>query len=365
VIVNPPDSKKILVVYGAPLSGATSIRIKNLTSRLESVSVCEISIKQWPKTKVMKVILLLKNILRVLLLSKKDIWVYATPGLAASAIPAVVCKWLRPSVNVIADWDDSFENVLIIKPPIWKASFWEKKLIQSASKVIVVSDKLNEICLDLGKMPTDICYVSNGVDLKTFDPNKERPPKPNPSEIVFGYVGSIAAFGAGRFVGKEIVDCAKKLKERGAIDNIHFLIVGDGTGFKLLDTYIKQQDLSKYFELVGFVSHEKIPSIMSRMDAGIVPLDISLFTAYTRSSCKIKEFVAMNKTVITTSAPENEKDLKSGELGILVKCDDDLIEGIDTYLSNIDHYKSLDLRSYAERFNFDILSKRLSAFILN
>ena len=96
------------------------------------------------------------------------------------------------------------------------------------------------------------------------------------------------------------------------------------------------------------------------MDLCVVPFNVEAYTGLARSSCKIKEYLAMNKPIVTSAIGENMKDLDNGNYGILVKNDSELAKGIKFFIDNKDAYKAIDYRKHAKIYDINALSNKLN-----
>ncbi len=361
---------KLGVIYALPEKYATSIRIKNLTKRLENVEIIKIQPNDWPNNIPGKLQVLIKNCLKVLNPKFKPDVVYASAPLIASSIPAILAKKIK-KIPLIIDWDDCFVDFSKYKPKPWNLCYWEYLAVKNADKVVVVSDKLKELAMFLGKKEEDIKYIPNGVDLELFNPEKYKEDrikirkryKIKDDEIVVGFVGSINKLGNNNFVGKDIADCAVKLKKEGSLDKFKFLIVGFGSGLKLFKDYVEKKYIRDRFIFTGYVKHEDVPKYISTMDVALVPFNEKTFSAYTRSSCKIKEFIAMNVIVITVGVGENLKDLDYEKYGILIESNEKICEGLFKYLEKYKKYNSTNSREHAKNYDFRRLSKKVNKLI--
>jgi len=362
---------KLGVIYALPEKYATSIRIKNLTKRLKNIEIIEIQPKKWPNNLLGKILVIIKNCLKVLDPKFKPDVIYASAPLIPSSIPAILLKKIK-NIPLIIDWDDCFVDFSKYKPKPWNLCYWEYLAVKNADKVVVVSEKLKELAMLLGKKKKDIEYIPNGVDLKLFDPKKYKKERIKlrkmynigDNEIVIGFVGRINS-SKNSFVGKDIADCAIKLKKKNQriFNKLKFLIVGFGKGLTSFKNYVKQNNIADKFIFTGYVKYKNIPKYISVMDAALVPSDEKSFTAHARSSCKIKEFIAMNKVVISVKVGENVKDLKNGKCGILVRRNDKICEGLLKYLKNYRRYLNINIRKCAKYYDFEKLSRKLENLI--
>ncbi|ACV24345.1 glycosyltransferase [Methanocaldococcus fervens] len=359
---------KLGVIYALPEKYATSIRIKNLTERLENVEIIKIQPNNWPNNLFGKILVIIKNCLKVLNPKFKPDVVYASAPLIASSIPAILAKKIK-KIPLIIDWDDCFVDFSKYKPKPWNLCYWEYLAVKNADKVVVVSDKLKELAMFLGKKEEDIEYIPNGVDLNLFNPEKYKEDrikirkkyKIKDDEIVVGFVGNINDLGNNNFVGKDVVNCAIKLKKEGILDKFRFLIVGFGSGLNLFKDYVKKNEIKDRFIFTGYVKHEDIPKYISAMDVALIPVGKN-FTDLTRSSCKLKEFMAMEKIVITVNFGSFKKETINGKYALLV----DNNEDFHKILKMLDKHKYINknLRNYIKQnYDYKILSERLENII--
>ena len=361
---------KLGVIYALPEKYATSIRIKNLTERLENVEIIKIQPNNWPNNLFGKILVIIKNCLKVLNPKFKPDVVYASAPLIASSIPAILAKKIK-KIPLIIDWDDCFVDFSKYKPKPWNLCYWEYLAVKNADKVVVVSDKLKELAMFLGKKEEDIEYIPNGVDLNLFNPEKYKEDrikirkkyKIKDDEIVVGFVGNINDLGSNNFVGKDVVNCAIKLKKEGILDKFRFLIVGFGSGLNLFKDYVKKNEVKDRFIFTGYVKHEDIPKYISAMDVALIPVGKN-FTDLTRSSCKLKEFMAMEKIVITVNFGSFKKETINGKYALLVNNNEDFHK----ILKMLDKHKYINKKNYLrnyikQNYDYKILSERLENII--
>ncbi len=347
---------KIGVIYGAPDKYATPIRIKNLTHNLNTQ---DIKPRFWPNSKIGKLFVILDQCLQVLLPSFKPDIIIASAPLIASSIPALLCKKIKKT-KVIFDWDDAFIDFSEHKPKFWELSFWEYLAIKKADHVIVVADKTKEIAETFGKKTT---YIPNGVNMDYFDPKKfvkgrkqiRSKLKINEEKVIV-FLGSING-NKKKFVGQDIIKASENVTTR----KVKFLIIGDGPGLKYFKKEVKNKNLENLFIFTGQISHERIPEYLSAADVAIVPFDEKTFSAYARSSCKIKEFLAMNIPVITVGVGENLKDIKKEESGVLVHTNADLAKNFDKLLKRAENITNA--RKQAKKYSFKKLRKKFNEII--
>jgi len=357
---------KLGVIYGLPEKYATSIRLKNMTSRLKNVDVIKVQPSHWPTHIFSKILIVLKNCLKAASPKFKPDIIYGSAPLIASSIPSLIARKIKKKPLII-DWDDSFMDFTKRKPKYWEVGYWEYKAIKEADKVVVVSKKLDEIATKLRGSSRDICRIPNGVDVGLFNPmnyKKERARirekycvKNN--EVIVGFFGYIPKLKEGGFVGSEIAKTSLNLVKRHNIRNIKFLIIGFGDGISLFKKYVKKHELDHYFIFEDFIPHQEIPRYISSMDIGVVPF-AKTFTGLARSSCKIKEFMAMGIPVISVDFGENKRDLAGGA-GFLIEDNRFIEDAILFLLENRGLRKKIGRKAWKKakaRFDFGTLKKK-------
>lgn len=362
---------KLGVIYGLSPAYATSIRMKNLVKQL-NVDLTEITPTRF-YSRADKILSLLRNCAKVLSLKFNPDIVYANAPLIASSIPAILAKKIKRK-PIVVDWDDAYVDFRKYKPKPWEFCYWEHKLIKEADKVIVVSHELVDVASAIRKSKKDIYYIPNGVNKKLFDPTKYRDIRKivrkkyevNEDEVVVGFVGTINKTKDGGFAGIEIAKAAYELLVKRKILNLRFLIVGFGGGLVLFKKWVKEHNLQKHFIFTGFIKHIKIPKYISAMDIAVVPIDKHEFSALTRSSCKLKEFMAMEKIVVTVNIGENIYDSNHGRGCILIENNNRIARAIQWILRNMSRAKKIQKNAriiILEKCDYEKLGRALSQLL--
>lgn len=349
----------MLVLYGVPRRAATAIRIANLTERLTCVKIKNVYTELWPENKLVKLLVVIYNVLRLLNPFLKYDYLYCTPSIISSGFPAIAAKIFR-RFTLVADWDDSFYDFATIHPKINQASYWEVNCIKKADIVLVVSKTLETSAKRMGK--TKVVYIPNGVDTQLFDPSKYIHDRPlfrekygiKEDDVVVGFVGSMPQLSNGHIVGTElfpIMDIAP---------NIRLMIVGAGKGFDVLKKTIETSPYKQQLIFVDYVDHPFLPRVLSTMDIGVVPLDIDSYSALTRSSFKMKDFMSMNMTIVSINIGESNVDLGGGHYGVLVENNDKIPEAVKYIIANNLRFTP---REKAIDYEFDKIANDFDVFL--
>lgn len=177
----------------------------------------------------------------------------------------------------------------------------EKFLYNKANKIISLLPKGVDYISSLGINEDKVEYIPNGVDLNWYDEcsdkyflNDEFDKffKTNKEEIIYTYTG---AFGLANGLST-LVESAKILQDKN-IDNIHFLLVGDGP---LKSELIKKANEYKLENLTFMDKVDKnvIPLILSKSDCNIAIVKRSKVHRYGVSMNKIFDYLASEKPMI-------------------------------------------------------------------
>lgn len=141
-------------------------------------------------------------------------------------------------------------------------------------------------------------HINNGVDLEKFNYNKEHyqlkdEVLEDTDTFKIVYTGSIRL--ANNI--QKIADTAFEIKKKG-VDDIKFIIFGDGTDRVRLEKYCKENDIDNIF-FKGFVNKKYIPYILSRSDLNIFHFEKNGLEKYGASLNKIFEYFASGRPTIS------------------------------------------------------------------
>jgi glycosyltransferase involved in cell wall biosynthesis len=186
----------------------------------------------------------------------------------------------------------------------------EKKALQRADAVTVVSTPLKRYYEKLGISPRKIFVLPNGVNEKRFSPeNVSRDVRAElgfDDRVVLGFVGNIHPHH-----GIELFLPLARAFNSSKRD-IRFLIVGAGPGLGQLRAALTCEGLDHLFAFVGPVPNSEVPNYIAAMD--ICPL---LRSNWYVSPMKILEYGAMGKAIVAPDL-ENIRDmLVHGETALL------------------------------------------------
>lgn len=248
--------------------------------------------------------------------------------LAAVAAIKLAKKYGCQSVVEIRDlWPESFVAYGIVKrknPLLPLLYSGEKWIYKKADKLVFTmeggKDYIKERRWDKDQGgPIDINkvhHINNGVDLEVFNYNKEHfkledEDLDNPNTFKVIYTGSI------RLVNnvKTIVDAALEIKNIG-VDNIKFIIYGDGSDKATLEKYCIVNKIDNVL-FKGYVDKKYIPHILSKSNLNIIHFEQNNIKKYGASLNKLFEYFASGKPTISDC--EFGHDLiKKYECGVVI-----------------------------------------------
>ena len=180
-------------------------------------------------------------------------------------------------------------------------NYLEKKVLQRADAVIVVSTSLKKYYEKSGIHSEKIFVLPNGINEKRFAPEtvsrNVRIELGLNDKVVLGFVGNIHTYhGIELFLPLARTFSSSK-------DNVHFLVVGGGPGRKDLHNILGFDNLDKFFTFIDPVPNSEIPNYIAAMDICLLPQ----FMWY-GSPMKIFEYGAMGKAIIAPDL-ENIRDV--------------------------------------------------------
>lgn len=243
----------------------------------------------------------------------------------------------------------------------------EKFIYKKANKLIFTFPGGKDYVESLGLDSSKVEYINNGVDLEEFNRNKHQyeykdKELDNDKNFKVVYTGSM---GLTNYLDI-LIKAAKLIQEKG-IENIQFILFGDGYHRKELEQYVKINNIKNVI-FKGKVENKYIPNILSKSDLNVFPgKNINIYK-YGISPNKLFEYFASGKP--TLSSNECEYDIiKQYSCGITVKGGSAkaLAEGIlKFYNMSKEEYKIYcrNALKAAQDFDYKILTEKLEKVIL-
>ena len=301
----------------------------------------------------------------------------AHPLAAVAAIKLAKRFGCQSIVEVRDLWPESFVAYGIVtrKNPLLRLLYaGEKWIYKNADKIVFTMEGGKDYIIKQGWDTGQgglidikkVHHINNGVDLEVFNYNKENyyfedEDLDNPNSFKVIYAGSI------RLVNnvKSIVDAAFEIKKLG-VDNIKFIIYGDGSDRTPLERYCNENGIDNIV-FKGFINKKYIPYILSKSDLNIIHFEQNEIKKYGASLNKMFEYFASGKPTIS-DCEFNYDLIKKYKSGIVIDGADAKSlanEIINIKNKNDDEYSDIcnNALKAAKEYDFEQLSLKLMNII--
>ena len=243
----------------------------------------------------------------------------------------------------------------------------EKFIYKKADKLIFTFPGGKDYVESIGLDNSKVRYINNGIDIEEFNYNKENYIYDDvdlDEEGVFKvlYTGSMGQANELSY----LIRAAEKVEKRG-IENIKFILFGDGYQREELEQYVKDNKINNII-FKGKVEKKYIPNILSKSDLNVFTGKHIYLYKYGLSLNKMFEYFGSGKP--TLSNIECGYDIiEEYNCGITVKggSAEALAEGIlKFYNMPKEEYQKYceNARKAAEDFDFKVLTDKLEDIIL-
>jgi glycosyltransferase involved in cell wall biosynthesis len=241
-------------------------------------------------------------------------------------IPRIIFnKRLVFEINGIAheEWKlkgDSILN-LVISTLIRKA---EGLAVRYSDRIVSVTPQIASYLVRQFYCPEDkVEVISNGVNTRIFHPIQDeasllewrRKFGIEREEKVVAFVGNLAPWQGVEY----LVQLAPLLIS--TIENIKFMVIGNGILRKGLEAEVKRLGVSRYFLFTGMVHYKQIPLYINIADIGVAPFISKRNRKTGVSPLKVFEYMACGKPVVA-SRIEGMEFVEAEGAGLLVEPED-------------------------------------------
>ena len=197
----------------------------------------------------------------------------------------------------------------------------ENLAVQSADRVITISEPLKEFVISQGADPENTFVVPNGVDVTAFAPTRRnedlaRKVGLGKDEIIIGYIGSIV-----RYEGLDLLLRAVAGLPADMRHNMRVLIVGDGAALPRLKELAGDLGIDDLCVFPGRVPREEVKHWYSLIDITPFPR-LSLPVTELVPPLKPYEALAMGKAVIVSSVKALASEIDNGRTGFVFEKND-------------------------------------------
>ena len=198
---------------------------------------------------------------------------------------------------------------------------YNSKTLQNADKVLVMNNFTKELVSSYYNVSNQkISIVSNGTNLENFYNSKNKNKRIIFSGAMYHHRGLDI-----------LLNCAAKVIDQ--INDVEFLLLGDGPEMTKLQEFVRKNNLSKNIIFEGWINREEIPEFLANSSIGIGPLRI---TDVTKGALPIKilEYMASSLPILAMKETLPEDILKDGINGYAIQDSTELAEKIIHILKN-------------------------------
>lgn len=309
-----------------------------------------------------------KNLKKYLEKRKKPDVIYcAIPSLDVAKVAAKYAKdnGIRFIIDVQDLWPEAFKMVL--KVPILSdiifapMNYMANYIYKQADEIIAVSDTYCKRAMKVNNKCKESHTVFLGTELSTFDKNvQENPVELDKTYFNIGYCGTLGH----SYDIKCVIDAMDFLKREKAIENIKFIVMGDGPLKQEFEKYANDKDVN--VEFAGRLEYPKMCGMLSACDVAVNPISHGAAQSIIN---KHADYAASGIPVISTQECEEYRRLVE-EYGMGVNCDNghinQIADAIERLMNDADVRKQMgnNTRKCAEdRFNRKESYKRIIRII--
>ncbi len=211
----------------------------------------------------------------------------------------------RYKARFVAETRDLWPETLVAMGQIERNSiparvlYWLERFIYTrAERLVFTFPGGKDYVKSLGIETSKVTYINNGVDIQEFMKNKERyvfedADLEDPHTFKVVYAGSMGQANALQYV----VQAAEIIQSQG-INDVKFLLFGDGYQRQELEDYAKQRGLSNIV-FKGRLDKKFIPSVLDRANLNIISGQHIPLYKYGLSPNKMFEYFASGKPTIS------------------------------------------------------------------
>jgi len=226
---------------------------------------------------------------------------------------------------------------------VWTSKHWgklrlakiaasiERRNLEKAAKISVVSEILKNDLVKEGVNPAKILVNPNGVDINSFHPDIDGSAvieKYNLGEkTVAGFIGTFGVWHGALSLVKAIKPCIEKN------DNLRFLMMGAGKDLPEAKRLAAASGVEDYVTFTGMVEPTQVPRHLAACDILISPhILLDGTKEFFGSPTKLFEYMAVGKGIVASDLGQIGDILKGGKNSLLVEPGnvEDLTAGILT-----------------------------------
>jgi len=176
------------------------------------------------------------------------------------------------------------------------------RIFKSSTRIVCLTRSDAKQVIRLGCPATKIRIIPNPVDALMFKPH----PKKEQDNLVIWI---------GRFVPEKgleyLLGAAKQVQSR--VNDVKFILVGDGPLRNELEYLIKDMGLSKIVSLIGPLEHNEVAGMLAKASIFVFP---SIKEGMSRA---VLEAMSTGKAVVASNIPGMDEIIENGFNGVLVQ----------------------------------------------
>ncbi|AYY29662.1 glycosyltransferase family 4 protein [Bacillus cereus group sp. LD113LC] len=241
---------------------------------------------------------------------KPDVIYCAVPSLDVAKTAAKYAK--KHNIRFIIDvqdlWPEAFKmvfNIPVIKDIIFYPMKRKAEYIYStADEIVAVSQTYADRALKANNKGIDALGIYLGTELAYFDNLAEQnklTDKPN-NEMWLVYIGTLGH----SYDICSVIDALKIVKDKG-INNIKFVVMGDGPHKSKFETYAKKLGVNAVFP--GRLGYDKMVGILKSCDIAVNPIKQGSAGSIIN---KVGDYAAAGLPVLNTQESNEYKELVEG-----------------------------------------------------
>jgi glycosyltransferase involved in cell wall biosynthesis len=189
----------------------------------------------------------------------------------------------------------------------------ERRILRGATRILVVSRVLKEICMAQGIDEERIVVIPNGIDPEHYNCGNGEEIRRRyglQDDLVIGFVGFFRRWHRLEMVLKILAEELADLK-------LKLMLVGDGPVRQELEEKVRNLSIEDRVAWIGVLEHERVPMALAAMDMALQCEG----TEYA-SPLKLFEYMAAGLPIVAPRMSNIQEVLQDGETGLLYTPED-------------------------------------------
>ena len=219
----------------------------------------------------------------------------------------------RPEIMKFYKHVNSFFGKIFISPTRWKIA--EEKFVKSANKVIVVTKHAKKELVSRVNINEEKVIIYPNTVRKSFYKNKsidKKLEKKYLKNFVIIYVGNTSE-------RRGLLTVIKSLKKiYKIIPNIKLIVLGKSSFDHQIKHKIKQYNVEKLVDFIGWVKEDKIPNYLSISKLGLSPLHKNIHHDTTYAN-KIFQYISFGCPIVSSDVTAQSELVKKYNIGVVFK----------------------------------------------